>query len=112
MAKYVYSTLTAPQLYRGANGEKVRIEGGANSPDQYMRTPRGVATPVTDDQLKSLASCGLFQKHKERGFLEVSTFEKDADKVAKDMTSGDKSAPDTEEKLKAEGREVPKQSKK
>lgn len=110
--KYVFSTLTAPQLYRGANGKKVRIEGGANSPDQYMRTPRGVCTPVTDEQLPILESCGLFNRHKASGFITVSTREADADKVARDMAGGDKSAPDTAEKLAKQGKQAPADGKK
>ena len=111
MAKYVYSTLTASQVY--SDGEnKVLIVGGANSPTKHMLTPRGVATKVTDEQMAILEKSGLFKKHQERGFIEVSTFSKDADKVAKGMTAGDKSAPDTEEKLKAEGKEAPAKGKK
>lgn len=112
MAKYVYSTLTSSQYY--SDGEnKVLINGGANIRDRYaIHTPRGVATKVTDEQMAVLEKSGLFKAHQERGFLEVSTFKKDADKVAKDMTPADKSAPDTEEKLKAEGKQAPAKVKK
>ena len=112
MSKYIYSTLTGAQVYRDKDGNKVRIEGGANSPSKHMMTPRGIATKVTDDQLKVLENCNLFKAHKQNGFIEVSAFEKNADKVAKDLKSNDKSAPDTEEKLKAEGKETPTTGKK
>lgn len=107
MAKYVYSTLTAPQLYRGASGDVVRVEGGANSPDRFMRTPRGVATRITEAQAAVLESSNLFKRHRARGFVEISAKQADAESVAKSLAGPDKSAPDTEEKLKQEGKESP-----
>jgi len=77
---------------------QVKINGGANIANKALVTPKGVVTEVTADQLKTLEACTSFQKHKDRGFITV--LDKDprheVEKVAKDMTEKDKSAPLTE----------------
>ena len=57
-----------------------------------MLTPKGVATLVTDEQLKTLEQIKAFQKHQEEGFITVDKSKHDPEKVAKDMTGKDKSA--------------------
>lgn len=107
MSKYVFSTLTASQNYKGADGRKVRVEGGANSPTKHMHTPRGVATAITDEQAKILESSALFRKHRKSGFVEISAHRADPEKAAQALAGPDKSAPDTEDKLKADGKQAP-----
>ena len=100
---YVYSTLTADQNYCLYDpkidfrkipkaSREVFVAGGSNVINQKMDTPRGVATLVTDEQLKVLEQIKGFQRHKERGFISVDSKNTDAEKVAKNMTPRDKSA--------------------
>lgn len=107
MSRYVYSTLTASQVYTDGEGGEVYIAGGANSPTKHMFTPRGVATKITDQQAEVLNRSSLFKFHQQGGFVEMSAFKKDADKVAREMTPADKSSPDTEERLAQEGKDIP-----
>lgn len=106
MANFVYSTLTADQLYvnyqHGASGipielSRVFIKGGANIPAmKTLITPLGVSTEVTDEQLEHLKLNPVFNRHKEKGFITVLNKKADADAVATDMNGRDASAPDVE----------------
>ena len=98
---YVYSTLTASQVYDG-----VFVAGGANCPNKYMLTPRGVATQVTDEQVAILRANALFKLHESNGYVSIDGRKIDADKKAKDMNHSDKSAPLTEETIKVEVEEA------
>ena len=102
---YIYSTLTGDQeyaLYEPAKDmdfrripkplKTVLIYGGANVLDKRFCTPKGVATHVTDDDLKILEQIKAFQKHKKDGFVTVDKAKHDAEKVAKDMSERDRSA--------------------
>lgn len=71
---------------------KVQVKGGANVITKNLITPRGVPTQITDDDLAFLEKHPLFKEMKEKGFLTVSKFKKDPDKVAEDMTSKDRTA--------------------
>ena len=103
---YIYSTLSSDNEYRvykkgGADmnivAGKVVVKGKANIANKNIITPRGVATMVTADELKLLEENESFKRHKERGFISVSTKQETADKVANDMSKKDKSAPKTKE---------------
>jgi len=112
MAKthYIYSTLTGPVDYTnwGAGGAdlkvpsgNVRIHGGANIPDGFLRTPQGVVTPVTSDELEHLRANEVFKLHEANGFIVVSDKKVDPEVVAADMESRDPSAPLVEADLTA-----------
>lgn len=100
---YVYSTLAAPMDYTiyNAGGADlpvvegaIRIEGGANIPDKFLRTPDGaVVTGITEDQLTALKTVPLFQLHEKNGFIRVSDKDVDTEVMAADMEGRDKSAP-------------------
>jgi len=100
---FVFSTLSAPQLYQnwkeGAAdlpvpaGDPVRIEGGANVASRNLVTPRGVVTKVTEEQYAYLLENRHFCEHVENGFIEVKEANEDADRVAANLEGKDKSAP-------------------
>ena len=99
---YVFSTLTAGQVYTrtvagGADlpqtvGE-VFIAGGSNISDKYLRTPIGVMTSVTDEELSLLQENEVFKLHEANGFIKVQAKPADPEKVAADMVTRDQSAP-------------------
>jgi hypothetical protein len=99
---YVFSTLTAPQVYTrtGAGGSdlprilaQVYIAGGSNIPDKYLRTPIGVMTEVSDEEMTLLEENEVFQLHRKNGFIKVEKKPADPEKVAADMTTRDDAAP-------------------
>lgn len=100
---YIYSTLAAAvnyQTYATGGGDvpvatrEIVIQGGANIPDKYMRTPDGsVVTPVSEEELEALRANPVFALHEKNGFIKVSEKLHDTEKVAADMTSRDESAP-------------------
>lgn len=102
-AAYVYSTLAAPMDYTayrpgGADlplvDSVVRIEGGANIPDKYMRMPNGaVVTPVSEEELEALKANQTFLLHQKNGFITVRDKEVDGEVAAADMEGRDRSAP-------------------
>lgn len=103
---YIYSTLTCDNAYvvysQGGADLKVKtgqiiIKGGVGVANSRLITPLGVATQVTEDELKLLEENAVFKLHKENGFIVVqeSGKESDAEKVALDMTGRDESSPVT-----------------
>lgn len=101
---YVFSTLTADQVYtRTASPEggndlprtvaEVFIAGGSNISDKYMRTPIGVMTPVTDEELTVLQENDVFKLHEKNGYIKVESKAHDPEVVAADMVTRDQSAP-------------------
>lgn len=99
---YVFSTLASDVAYTnhvpgGADLPielpPVLIKGGAGVANDRLITPRGVATPVTEEQVEYLRANPVFQLHEENGFITVSDTNLDPDKVAADMTGRDNSAP-------------------
>lgn len=93
---YVYSTLSNDQVYAVEEGE-IFIAGKANVSNKHFLTPKGVVTPITEDQLEQLRKNIVFRKHSENGFLVISTSKVDPEDVARDMAGPDNSAQDTEE---------------
>lgn len=103
---YVYSTMTASQMYTGwsKTGDgghtverQILINGGSNVADpRTLITPRGVATPVSDDDLSFLRTIPAFVAHEEAGFVTVAKSSVDPEVAASDMASADASAPLTE----------------
>lgn len=99
---YVYSTLTDTVNYQvTANGggdipvgvQDIVIHGGSNIPDKFLRTPQGVVTPVTEQELEALRQNHVFRLHEANGFIKVSDKKTDPEKVAADMTTRDQAAP-------------------
>lgn len=102
---HVFCTLSNDQLYtnyeKGAGGvsiavEKVLIKGGAGIANKRLITPLGVATEVTENELKALHNNPDFLAHKKQNFIVVREKKADPDKVATDMQQHDKSAPLTD----------------
>lgn len=111
---YVYSTLTCNTKYTDyeknynlnvkKNETSVLIKGGANLPTAGLRsiiTPKGVATEVTDKQLEFLENNYHFKQHVEKGFITVDKAKVKPEKVAKDMSAKDNSAPKVLKDLEA-----------
>lgn len=114
---YVYSTLSSSmnyQNYEPGGGDlslpagSVVIQGGANIPDKYLRTPDGaVITPVTEEELAILQSNSVFQLHVKNGFIVVKDKKADGEAVAADMESRDQSAPLVDADFEAAGQPTP-----
>jgi hypothetical protein len=99
---YIYSTLTDAMnytTYRPGGADiplvegNVTIQGGANIPDKFLRTPQGVVTPVTEAELELLKANQVFQLHEKNGFIKISEKKVDPEVAAADMEGRDKSAP-------------------
>ena len=99
---YVYSTLTADQVYTSykssVNGvplvtARIAIAGGANLMTKHMVTPQGVVTEVSAEDLAELRQNEVFKLHEKNGFITVSESKVDVEKVVPDMVGRDQSAP-------------------
>lgn len=109
MQNYVYSTVSTnvafvqysesrpnrfPAVLR-----KVIVLGGANvaqgGHNKGLWTPKGIATPISDNDLAFLNTDAKFQKFVKDGFMSVGFDENAADRAAADMRDKDKSAPKT-----------------
>lgn len=99
---YIYSTISADVDYATASGN-IRIAGKANVANRNIITPRGVATKITDEQYAELKKNRVFALHSDNGFLTAEKSKADPEKVASDMQSRDKSAPDTTEDMLLDG---------
>lgn len=114
---YIYSTLSSTMNYENSTkggGDlpiptgSVVIQGGANIPDKFLRTPDGaVVTPVTEKELEILNANEVFRKHVENGFIVVSDKKRDTEVVAADMETRDKSAPLVDADFEAAGQPTP-----
>lgn len=115
--KYIFSTLASsveyPAYAQGGGdlqtqGQSIVIQGGANIPDKYMRTPEGaVVTPVSAAELEALEENPVFQLHKKNGYITVHDKNIDGEKAAADMEGRDTSAPLVDQDFVAEGKEPP-----
>ena len=77
--------------------QRVLINAKANVANK-ITTPEGVITSVTDEQVKMLQVCEEFKKHEARGHVKIIARAANPEKVAKDMTARDESAPLNPEK--------------
>lgn len=98
---YVYSTLANDQEYSTPDGKTVIIAGKANVANKHLLTPRGVVTPVTEEQLAGIRQDRVFAAHLASEFLAISVSKKDADEVARDLNGGDASQQNTPESMAA-----------
>lgn len=108
---YVYSTLTADQVYTSyvtdPNGiaqpkSSIFIAGQANITNKNFVTPLGVVTEVTAEELAELKQNDMFKLHAQNGFISISEAKADPEVVAADMTGRDQSAPLVLEDLDSE----------
>lgn len=100
MKTYIYSTLSANQVYSG-----VFINGGAGVANRKtLDTPKGAVTEVNNEQLAKLQQDVVFQAHKKNGFIKIESVKADVEKVAKTMQPKDKGAQETEKTLKAKAK--------
>jgi hypothetical protein len=117
---YVYSTMTGPVEYaiwaRGGGDiptirKSVRIEGGANVADKHLYTPRGVLTIISEEDYDILQQDGVFQIHKENGFITVEQSQASSiERAVADMESQDNSAPLTPNDFDGVGGPKPEQT--
>lgn len=115
---YVYSTLTNDQMYgpwvegggdMPSKPKRVLIYGGANRADRDNRvvTPLGVATRISEEDLRACEADPVFLKHQKRGYIYVDSKEVDPDHVAADMEGRSKDAPITRADIDAENETKP-----
>ncbi|KNE28210.1 hypothetical protein [Achromobacter spanius] len=98
---YIYSTLSNDQLYQLKNGHSVLIAGKANVANKQLVTPKGKATPITEDEFNLLQENIVFKAHFKNGFVAASHEKSDAEAfAARELAPTDKSAQDTPETAK------------
>lgn len=105
---YVYSTLTADQVYNSWTGDgsekgaalptiehSVLIKGGSNVVDRKtLVTPTGaIVTKITQKDLDALNENAVFKLHQANGFIVVKEHAEDGEAAASDMDTRDQSAP-------------------
>ena len=97
-------------VYGGANLPSAKSGFGEHATDEGghpLWTPRGVVTPVSDEDAKFLAAHRVFQAGVEAGFYVIMDSDpgQDHKKVAKlaaaELTAADKSAPLTKDTMKS-----------
>lgn len=103
---YIYSTLTNDneyRVYKKGGGDmpvvsaRVLIKGGNGVANKNLITTRGTVTQVTDEELELLKTNKSFVKHMDGGFITIEAKKVKVEKVTKNMTKKDKSAPITPE---------------
>jgi hypothetical protein len=109
---FVASTLSNDQIYTAwqkpiSEGGKIArpavplrqvyIKGKANVANK-ITTPEGVITSITEEEAEFLKNNAAFKAHESRGHVKIIARSADPEKVAKDMTARDESAPLSVEK--------------
>lgn len=102
MAKQLYILSTAthdhefPQYRKARPGApsvadgSIIVRGKAGLPNKHLWTPRGVSTPVTDEQLAVLEQSKVFCRMRDNGWFTVQQADpRDADRQAADQAEGD-----------------------
>lgn len=88
--------------------KSVLIKGGANVIDKTTKTaPNGVITEVSDEDYELLAEHSAFQRHVERGFVEVMKEEKKAKETSKKKGKKDGGSQLTPEDFEERGQKAP-----
>lgn len=102
---FIYSTLANDQAYTSYKprvnektapivDRKIVIKGGARVvPHKQHSAQAVVMTSVTDDQYDFLMNHPVFKRQLAKGFLRVTERKSEDDKVVRDMTARDNSAP-------------------
>lgn len=87
----------------------VIIKGGANIMDRdTMKTPKGVITEVTPEELDFLNQNGAFLRHKKAGFMTIAKDRDDANDIKSATGNKDNSAQLTPQDFKDAGQTPPK----
>ena len=103
---HVYSKMAADVTYNdyvpGGDiprvARSVTIKGGAGVANKNIITPYGVHTEITGEERDMLVKNGIFQLHRDGGFVTIEEKKEDPDRVATNLTAGpDPSAPLTPE---------------
>lgn len=93
---YIYSTLSNDQRYQLKDGRSVLIAGKANVANKQLVTPKGVVTPVSEDEFNLLQENIVFIAHAKNGFLSGDHSHQDPEVFAeRNLEAADKSAQDT-----------------
>ncbi|AZY49682.1 hypothetical protein vBBaMIFTN2_09 [Bordetella phage vB_BaM-IFTN2] len=96
MSIYIYSTLSADQLYALADGRNIKINGGANVADKRLVTPKGKVTRIEENDFELLQQNIIFQAHAKNGFVTADHGQSDPERFAeKNLEAADKGAQDT-----------------
>jgi len=113
---YIYSTLAAPVRYESHTkgggdiptvASSVLINGGAGVADKHFITPRGVVTPVTEEEFAALQENDLFKLHVTNGYITHEKKQKSVEDAVADMEARDVSDPVQPADYIAEGIEPP-----
>lgn len=92
--------------------EKVKsviIKGGAHVINrETLKTPHGVITPVTDEELKFLQNNSTFKRHQEAGFMEIAGRKDDAEDLADEEGQRDNGSQLTKKDFEDRGLTPPK----
>ena len=92
---YIYSTLS-----QNIDFGFVVVMGGAGVTNRVsLDTPNGVATSITNEQFNLLKENESFESFVKNGYMSHSTFNNNADNVAKDLAKETKS---NQKEVKAE----------
>ena len=110
---YAVSTLTNDNEYAiygplipGSARQVIRsivIKGRAGIPGKNVITPRGVVTPVTDEDIAALESNPVFNAHVQNGWITIEKIDpRDGDKVAANQNERDGASQLTADDLKTD----------
>ena len=115
--QFIVSTLTGDQAYsifdKDSEGRQVPrlkrriiINGGANVANKKtLITMGGAVTEVSDEDVEALMTVKSFQKHLKGEFVKIlKKNPANVEKAASDLQGRDKSAPITDDDMKAEGK--------
>ena len=85
----------APSVVKVVDGKpmEVLIKGGNGVANEYVQTPKGVCTEVTDEAYAMLKTCPMFKRHEKRKFITVYEKKTPTETVMQDMERKDGSAP-------------------
>lgn len=100
---YVYSTLTNDNVYpiyeNGVITKSILINGKANLINKNLITPQGIVTNVMDEDIELLKKDHNFMDQVNAGYFTIEAKKAEVEKVAKDMTEKDGSAPMTKKDI-------------
>lgn len=114
MAKYVVSTLTAPNRYAGWSKSggvnmierSVLVKGGAGIALKGIGAPRGVVTEISDADAEFLKQHEHFLAHQKGGFVRLLDRAPEPNKAAGSMEKDDGSRPRDEKDVEASNKKA------
>lgn len=120
----IYSTMSGDVTYnlfdnknprQPALKHQITIKGGAGVQKKNLETPLGVATVVSDDDLKALKQSHLFKIHTDNGHVFIDekaskkpTEEEIEEVVEEELAEKDAGAQDTAKDYEKKGKKAPK----